>query len=94
MKKIIVACGAGIATSTIAIQKIKSQLESKGLLDKVQFTQCTVAELPMKASGHDLIVTTASVSQDFNIPVISGISFIAGMGIDSVMNDIISKLGL
>ena len=48
----------------------------------------------MKASGHDLIVTTASVSQDFNIPVISGIPFIAGMGIDSVMNDIISKLGL
>ncbi|SHF13180.1 PTS sugar transporter subunit IIB [Clostridium fallax] len=94
MKKIIVACGAGIATSTIAIQKIKTKLEEKGLLSKVQFTQCTVAEIPMRVEGHNLIVTTASTSQDFGIPVISGLPFITGMGIDKVMEDIIEKLDL
>ena len=94
MKKIIVACGSGIATSTIVIQKIKSYLETKDLLHMVQFTQCTVGELATLAKGHDLIVTTSFLSEDFNIPVVSGISFISGMGIESVMNDIIAKLEL
>lgn len=33
MKTIIVACGSGIATSTVATSKLKAGLEAKGLLD-------------------------------------------------------------
>lgn len=94
MKKIIVACGAGIATSTVAIQKLKAGFESRNLASKVQFTQCTVAEISMKAEGHDLIVTTAQFNQDINIPVVSGLPFITGMGTDKLIDEIVEILGL
>ena len=94
MKKIIVACGAGIATSTVAIQKLKDGLEKKNLLSKVSFTQCTVAEISTKAQGHDLIVTTAQFNQDVNIPIISGLPFITGIGVDKLIDEIVSLLNL
>ncbi|WP_317315811.1 PTS sugar transporter subunit IIB [Peptostreptococcus russellii] len=94
MKKIVVACGAGIATSTVAIQKLKAGFEKRGLLSQIQFTQCTVAELPTKSKGHDLIVTTAQFSQDLEIPVVSGLPFITGIGADKLVDDIVAKLGI
>ncbi len=94
MKKIIVACGAGIATSTVALQKLKVGLQNKNLLSEVSFTQCTVAELNTKAQGHDLIVTTAQYSGDVDIPVISGLPFITGMGADKLIDEIVEILGL
>lgn len=94
MKKIIVCCGAGIATSTVALQKLKNAFENKGLLSQVMFTQCTVAELPVKSQGHDLIVTTAQTQNNFNVPVISGLPFITGIGVDKVIDEIIKILGL
>lgn len=94
MKKIVVACGAGIATSTVAIQKLKAGFEKRGLLNQISFTQCTVAELSSRVTGHDLLVTTAQVSQSFEIPVVSGLPFITGIGADKVIDDIISKLGM
>ncbi|AWK52908.1 PTS galactitol transporter subunit IIB [Clostridium beijerinckii] len=94
MKKIIVACGAGVATSTIAIQKIKTGLEKRGLLDKVQITQSTVLELSNEAKNKDLIVTTAMTKEDYGIPVIHGLPFITGIGTEKVMDEIVEKLGL
>lgn len=94
MKKIVVACGAGIATSTVAIQKLKAGFEKRGLANNIAFTQCTVAELPRKVEGHDIVVTTAQFSQNVDIPVVSGLPFITGIGVDKLMDDIVEKLGL
>ncbi|MCF0148240.1 MAG: PTS sugar transporter subunit IIB [Clostridium sp.] len=94
MKKIIVACGAGVATSTIAIQKIKAGLEKRGLLDKVQIAQSTVVELSKEASKYDLVVSTAMTSEDYGVPLIKGLPFITGMGVDKVMDEIVEKLEL
>lgn len=94
MKKIIVACGAGVATSTIAIQKIKAGLEKRGLLDKVQITQSTVVELAKQAKNFDLIVTTAMTSEDYGVPLIKGLPFITGIGVEKVIDEIVQGLGL
>ena len=94
MKKIVVACGAGIATSTVAIQKLKAGFEKRGLLNKVSFTQCTVAELPGKVNGHDMVVTTAQFSQKVDIPVVSGLPFITGLGVEKLIDNIVETLGM
>ncbi len=94
MKKILVACGAGIATSTVAISKLKGILTEKGMLDKVSLGQCTIAELPSKASGYDLVITTSNFTKDLGVPVVKGLSFITNIGINKTIDDIIEKLGL
>lgn len=94
MKKIIVACGSGIATSTVALTKIKAGLESRGKLENIQFVQTSLSELPTLVEGASVIVTTAQGGDGFGVPVVSGLGLITGIGVDKVIDDIIEKANL
>ena len=89
MKKIIVACGSGIATSTVALSKIQTGLESKGKLKDIQFVQTSLSELPSLVEGATVIVTTAQGGDGFGVPVVSGLGLITGLGVDKVIDEII-----
>ena len=43
MKKLLVICGAGHATSTIAVAKLSKWLEEEGLTDQVKIYQSKIA---------------------------------------------------
>ena len=94
MKKIIVACGSGIATSTVALSKIQTGLESKGKLKDIQFVQTSLSELPSLVEGATVIVTTAQGGEGFGVPVVSGLGLITGLGVDKVIDEIIEKAEL
>ena len=94
MKKILVACGAGVCTSTVALQKLKAELEKRGLSSKVSYGQCAVADLAMNAKNYDLVITTSKVTGDYGVPVVFGLNFITGIGIGPLVDDIVKKLGL
>ncbi|MCM3031070.1 PTS sugar transporter subunit IIB [Niallia sp. MER 6] len=89
-KKILVSCGTAVATSTVVAKKIEEILKNKGF--NVIVEQCKVSEVPSKAAGADLIVTTTPVSNTGGTPVIQTISFLTGVGIDADMEKIISHL--
>jgi PTS system galactitol-specific IIB component len=89
-KKILVACGTAIATSTVVLRKIEERLEEKGI--KVNFVQCKASEVHSKLDGVDLIVTTTPVNNVGDIPVIQTLSFITGLGIDADMEKILSYI--
>ncbi|MER2106601.1 MAG: PTS sugar transporter subunit IIB [Solibacillus sp.] len=89
-KKILVSCGTAVATSTVVAKKIEDILKQKGIDAKVE--QCKASEVPSKASGVDLIVTTTPVQGYGDTPVIQTLSFLTGVGIDSDMDKIISYL--
>lgn len=94
MKKIIVACGSGIATSTVALSKIQTGLESKGKLKDIQFVQTSLSELPSLVEGATVTVTTAQGGDGFGVPVVSGLGLITGLGVDKVIDEIIEKAEL
>lgn len=86
MKKIIVACGTGIATSTVVCVKIKDALKKAGV--QADVIQCKVAEIPSKIAGADLVVTTTSYTHP-TVPVIRAISFLTGIGVENDLKKII-----
>lgn len=90
MKKVIVACGGAVATSTVAANKIRELLKEKNIPADV--SQCRVSELKSKASEADLIVTTAKVDRDYGVPIIHGIAFISGVGVDKTKQQILDVL--
>jgi len=94
MKKILIACGAGIATSTVALNKLQDALQERGLLNKVTLHQTTVAELASKANEYDLIVTTTNFTKELDVPVVKGLSFITNVGKEKTIEEVITKLGL
>lgn len=94
MKKILIACGAGIATSTVALNKLQDALKERGLLNQVTLHQTTVTELASKANEYDLVVTTTNFTKELNIPVVKGLSFITNVGKEKTIEEVITKLGL
>lgn len=89
-KKIIVACGGAIATSTVAANRIKELLQANGINGEVKQTRIT--ELDAEKEGADLIVTTAKVKKDYGVPTIHGVAFISGIGIDKLEQQILDAL--
>jgi PTS system galactitol-specific IIB component len=84
--KIVVACGTAIATSTHVAIKIKELLEERGF--KVHTIQCRVQEVPSLAPDADLVVATAQVPFDLDVPVVDGIPFLTGIGVKEVIDKI------
>jgi PTS system galactitol-specific IIB component len=89
-KKILVACGTAIATSTVVARKLEEELASRGI--KVVTDQAKASEVPSKAENYDLIVTTTTVSGAGDTPVVQTVSFLTGIGIEQDVEKIVAKL--
>ena len=76
-KRILVVCGTGAATSTVAAEKVKNYCESIGV--KAEIIQCKAAEAKGKSEGMDLIVSTTRLPKDFDIPVVFAVSLLTGI---------------
>ncbi|AOT72641.1 PTS sugar transporter subunit IIB [Geosporobacter ferrireducens] len=91
-KRVLVACGTGICTSTMAVNKFKTALEKRGKLSLFKIDQCKVAELAAKGNDYDLVIATTTVSAKINTPIVQGTAFLTGVGIDKVVDEILSIL--
>jgi PTS system galactitol-specific IIB component len=90
-KTVIVSCGTAIATSTVVAKAIEDACKAKGI--PVIVKQCKAAEIQAVLNdGADLIVTTSQLRFDPGIPVIKGLAFLTGIGIDQVMAQILDVL--
>ncbi|NPV69222.1 MAG: PTS sugar transporter subunit IIB [Firmicutes bacterium] len=91
VKRILVACGTGIATSTMVADKVAEACRSAGI--QADITQCKAIEVPSYAGqGVDLIVTTTPVSPKTKVPVVNALPYLTGIGADEVSKQIIEKL--
>lgn len=89
MKRVIVACGTGIATSTVVCVKIKEALAKANV--QADVVQCKVAEIDSKIGDADLVVTTTDYTSD-KVPVIRALSFLTGMGVEEDIQKILEIL--
>ncbi|MDR1214998.1 MAG: PTS galactitol transporter subunit IIB [Propionibacteriaceae bacterium] len=89
-KKILVACGGAVATSTVAAECIRQLCARHGISADVQ--QCRIPELTTNLQGADLIVTTAKVAQDYGVPLVHGIAFISGVNVEATEAKILGFL--
>lgn len=90
MKTIIVACGTGIATSTIISEKVKNLIKDHGI--DANIIQCTVADIDGYADQADLIVTSMQLPNKYNKPVVTAVSFLTGIGHEVTEKQILSYL--
>ncbi len=86
VKRILVACGTAIATSTLVAVQIREEMEKRGI--KVETRQCKATEVPSYAQDVDLIVSTTPVPTDLGKPVIQTLAFLTGVGKEEVLNQI------
>lgn len=89
MKKIrvLVACGAGIATSTIVVKKIEDLFYSKGI--SVEIIQIKISEAASRQTEADMLISTTMFPTEYQIPAIKGMSFLTGIGVEKLQDEII-----
>ncbi|MGE5377071.1 MAG: PTS galactitol transporter subunit IIB [Bacteroidota bacterium] len=78
-KLIVVACGAGINTSTIAEDSIRERMAKEGFAD-VEVKRILMADIEAYLSRTDLImiVSMMKIFRTFNVPVFQGMPFLIG----------------
>lgn len=90
-RKVIVACGGAVATSTLVAEEIKELCEAHGI--QVEIVQCRINEIETFMDGVHLICTTAKVDRTFgDIPLVHGMPFISGVGMETLRETILTLL--
>lgn len=94
VKRLVVACGSGVATSTTIAEKIKTRFENDNIDCNVEAVdyKSILSELPSAdiyvyiAKPDDDVLKTA---ESLGVKVFPGIPFLTSMGIDDVYKKIV-----
>ncbi|MDR2277730.1 PTS system D-arabitol-specific IIB component (Gat family) [Vagococcus fluvialis] len=89
-KRVLVACGAGIATSTIVNQRIEDLLANNGI--DADLKQIKIVEAKGLEGEADLIVSTTIAPTTYSIPIVIATSYITGIGMEAVDQQILDAL--
>lgn len=85
-QRILVICGTGVATSTVVASKVRDYCASKGI--DVTVSQGKVTDLLGGHAVADLIVATTEVPSTVTIPIVAGLPFLTGIGMDTALQQI------
>ena len=76
-KLILVACGTGIATSTVVCKKVEDLIASHGI--NARIIQCMISEVGAYEDQADLLVTTTISSRNYKFPVVNAINYLTNI---------------
>ena len=89
-KKVLFVCATGIATSTAVEEKVIEYCHNKGI--EFDADQRNVASIPSIGNDFDLIVATTNVPYKVDVPVISGLPILTGIGEEDTLESIADAL--
>lgn len=87
-KKVLVACGTSIATATHAANTVLDLAKELGV--QVDVAQCKAGEIKFKMQTFppDLVIAMTPVPDDLGVPVLSGVPFLSGVGLDQLKEQV------
>lgn len=92
VKNILISCGTGVVTSTLATNRLSKMLDERGYKGLYKTTQYKIAELASKDDGFDVIVHTTTVPSYLKTPCVNALPLITGVGMDKVADQVIAIL--
>jgi len=90
MKRIIVACGSGVATSQTVASKLKKELQNRSKQADIEAVDMKSLESHLK--NADAYVSIVKPDKDYGVPVFNGVAFLTGMGMDQELDKIVEFL--
>jgi len=90
MKKVIVACGSGVATSQTVASKVQRLLNERNIRAEVEAVDIKSIDQYIKSS--DVYISITKPTKEYDIPTLSGIAFLTGMGMEEETEKLIKAL--
>lgn len=81
MKKLLIMCGTGIATSTVVVGKVKNWLSENGYEHKVKVYQSKISEELSRIDEYDIIISTTLVPDNIKDKIIDGVPLLTGINV-------------
>lgn len=94
MKNLLIMCGAGHATSTIAVSKVTKWLSDEKLTDQVKIYQSKIADELNKIDSYDVVVSTTIVPDSIKTKVINGLPLLTGVGLNEFFAELKKRLAI
>ena len=86
-KVIFVACGSGVASSETAAYKLRNLLKDRKL--EADVVVVDFKRLRSISKQANILVNIAPYDKtDYGIPMVNGVPFLTGIGLEPVMNEI------
>ncbi len=92
MKKIVLACGSGVATSNAVAKKVTELLDAKGYEGQYEIEQCAIAKAAECCANADLLISTTVAPAGITCAYVSGVPFLTGMGKVDAENQILDVM--
>ena len=90
MKKIIVACGSGVATSQTVASKLSKLLKERKITADVEAVD--IKSLKHHVKNADAYVSIVKSKEEFDIPVFNGLAFLTEMRQEEELQKIINLI--
>ena len=87
MKKFIVACNNGVATSQTIASKVQDLLDEKGVSAKVEAVD--IKSIDTYLADADAYICVIAPDHEFNLPIIHGVAFLTGVGEEAELQKLI-----
>ncbi|MDN7228488.1 PTS sugar transporter subunit IIB [Planococcus sp. N064] len=92
MKKLLIMCGTGIATSTVVKGKVEEWLKENNLSQEVKIYQSKVSDEINRIDEYDVVLSTTLVPDKIRDKVIDGVPLLTGIGIDSMYEKVLAEI--
>lgn len=89
--KILIACGSGIATSTIAAGEIKEICQEIDITS-YEIIKCSMTEIDSLEENADIMFTTNNYAKESKIPQMSITGFITGINEEALKKQVREKI--
>ncbi len=90
MKRVIVACGSGVATSQMVASKVARLLKEKKINAHVDAVD--IKSISTHIKQCDAYIAITAPKTDYPVPVLNGIAFLTGMNMDKELDKLIEIL--
>ena len=88
MKRILLCCGNGIATSTIMNLKLTKELSDRGREGDFEISQCLASEAAELSGNYDICVSSIPISAEFQCPFVDATGIVLGRGTKQIYDQI------
>ncbi|QDO90919.1 MULTISPECIES: PTS sugar transporter subunit IIB [Dolosigranulum] len=92
MKKLLIMCGTGVATSTVVTNKVKEWLKKENMDKEVKIIQSKVSDEVGRLDEYDVVLSTTTVPERVKDKVIDGVPLLTGINVDEMYKEIKDKL--
>lgn len=92
MKKLLIMCGTGIATSTVVKGKVEEWLKENNLSQEVKIYQSKVSDEINRIDEYDVVLSTTLVPDKIRDKVIDGVPLLTGIGIETMYEKVLAEI--